>query len=230
METLNRPKQEGSLLGGPTKAGPGGPPPISNNIRLNEALFTLFMVSVPVILQLVLGYMQAVINFSFITSYNDSTLLAGLGLGMSFYVCFYSSFMIGMCSTITTFAAQLRGMGQIKRSGIYLNAGRIITFFLSFPIMAILWWSEEILLSIGQDAAVSYQASRFCIGLVPSVTLFGFTNMHMYYLNAFQKTRPGMISAVTCIFIQLFFNWLFITQWNWGILGAGLALSISKTY
>jgi Na+-driven multidrug efflux pump len=96
--------------------------------------------------------------------------------------------------------------------------------------MAILWWSEEILLSIGQDAAVSYQASRFCIGLVPSVTLFGFTNMHMYYLNAFQKTRPGMISAVTCIFIQLFFNWLFITQWNWGILGAGLALSISKTY
>jgi Na+-driven multidrug efflux pump len=101
---------------------------------------------------LVLGYAQAVINFAFITSFDDATLLSGLGLGMSFYVVFYSSFMVGMCSTITTFASQLRGMGQVSRSGIYLNGGRIITTVLSVPIMLILWFSYDILIAMGQNA------------------------------------------------------------------------------
>lgn len=179
---------------------------------------------------MVLGYFQAVINFIFITSYDDATLLAGLGLGMSFYVVFYSSFMVGMCSTITTFASQLRGMGQVKRSGIYLNGGRIITTVLSVPIMLILWFSYDILVAIGQNETTSLHASRFCKGLVPSVTLYGFTNMHMYYLNSFHYTRPGLISSVVCIFIQALFCWLCVFKWDLGVLGCGLALSASKIF
>ena len=170
------------------------------------------------------------INFAFITSFDDATLLAGLGLGMSFYVVFYSSFMVGMCSTITTFASQLRGMGQTKRSGIYLNAGRMITTVLSVPIMLVLWYSEEILLLMNQNAQTSVHAAQFCIGLVPSVTLYGFTNMHMYYLNSFHYTRPGLISSVVCIFIQLLFCWLLIYKLDMGVLGCGLALSASKVF
>jgi Na+-driven multidrug efflux pump len=68
---------------------------------------------------------------------------------MTFYVCLYGCFMVGMNSTITTFASQLRGMGQIKRSGHYLNASRIITVGLAIPIMVFLGFSEQILLAIG---------------------------------------------------------------------------------
>ena len=121
-------------------------------------------------------------------------------------------------------------MGQTKRSGIYLNAGRMITTVLSVPIMLVLWYSEEILLLMGQNAQTSVHAAQFCIGLVPSVTLYGFTNMHMYYLNSFHYTRPGLISSVVCIFIQLVFCWLLIYKLDMGVLGCGLALSASKVF
>lgn len=52
----------------------------------------------------------------------------------------------------------------------------------------------------------------------------------MYYLNSFHYTRPGLISCVVCVFIQLAFCWLLIYQWNMGVLGCGLALSASKVF
>jgi Na+-driven multidrug efflux pump len=114
-----------------------------------------------------------VINFAFITSYDIPSLLGGLGLGMTFQICLNNCFMVGMNSTITTFASQLIGMGQIKRSGKYLNAARLITVGLAIPIMILLWFSEELLLAVGQDSLVAYHASRFCIGLIPSVVFNG---------------------------------------------------------
>ena len=218
--------KKGNLLHGPPKDGMAPP----HETQMGSALSLMVWVSIPIVLQLVLGYFQAVINFVFITSFDDATLLAGLGLGMSFYVVFYSSFLVGMCSTITTFASQLAGMNQIKRSGIYLNAGRMITVVISVPIMLILWFSEDILNAMGQNETTSYHASQFCKGLVPSVILFGFTNIHMYYLNSFHYTRPGLISAIFCVFIQLFFCWLFVDKWEMQVLGCGLALSVSKLF
>lgn len=105
---MNKGEEEGQSLlrKGPSPGGKGdmrGPP--TGPVTTGMATASLVCVSFPIIVQLVLNYLQAVINFIFISSYDDANILAGLGLGMSFYVCFYSSFLIGMTSTITTFAA-----------------------------------------------------------------------------------------------------------------------------
>jgi Na+-driven multidrug efflux pump len=52
----------------------------------------------------------------------------------------------------------------------------------------------------------------------------------MYYLNSFHYTRPGLISAIACIAIQLLCCWIFIYKWDMGVLGCGLALSASKVF
>lgn len=76
-------------------------------------------------------------------------MLGGLGLGMSFYVIFTMAFFIGFNSGITTFAAQLLGMGKIKETGSYLNSGRIIDTLICVPIFFLLGFSYEILIAIG---------------------------------------------------------------------------------
>ena len=76
-------------------------------------------------------------------------MLGGLGLGLAFYVIFNMSFFIGFNIAVTTFAAQLEGMGRIKDSGMYLNAGRIINMIICIPVLLVLIYSDSILLNWG---------------------------------------------------------------------------------
>jgi Na+-driven multidrug efflux pump len=115
---------------------------------------------------------------------------------MYFYACFYMTLMIGMNSAITTFGSQLRGMGKLRDVGIYLNAGRFVVIGLGIPIMLCLYFAENILLALGQDAALSYQAGRFLLGITPSVIIFGFANLHEQTLISQRKIVPGMISNI----------------------------------
>lgn len=115
---------------------------------------------------------------------------------MYFYACFYMTLMIGMNTAITTFGSQLKGMGRMREIGVYLNAGRFVAVALGIPIMLCLYFSENILVAIGQNAALSYQAGRFLLGITPSVIIFGIANLHEQTLISQRKIVPGMISNV----------------------------------
>jgi Na+-driven multidrug efflux pump len=157
---------------------PEGEPKERGVPTVGQAAGIMTAIGLPIICQLLLGYFQALVNFIFITAYDDPITLGGLGLGMYFYACFYMTLMIGMNTAITTFGSQLKGMGRMQEIGIYLNAGRCISFCLGIPIMLCLYYSENILLAIGQDAKLSYQAGRFLLGITPSVIIFGMANLH----------------------------------------------------
>ena len=88
-----------------------------------------------------------VVNFTFVAYYDDPDMLGGLGLGMAFYVVFNMAFFIGMNVAITTFGAQLFGMGRIRESGMYLNGGRMLNIAMSIPMMLVLAFSYQILTS-----------------------------------------------------------------------------------
>ena len=138
---------------------------------VGQAAGIFFMVGAPIMLQMFLSYIQVTINYIFITAYDDPVLLGALGLGLYFYACFYVTLYIGMNQAMTTFGSQLKGMGKVREIGLYLNAGRLIVIALAIPITALLMSSYNILIALGQDTSLAYQASQFLKGLSPSVVI-----------------------------------------------------------
>ena len=194
-----------------------------------EAFKNYAVMGLPIMLQMFLIYFQGLINYSFITQYDNPDLLGGLGLGMFFYTCFYVTLMVGMMMAINTFGSQLRGMKRLRELGIYLNGARMIAVILTIPIVCFLYFSESILIAIGQDEALSYQASRFLIGLCPSVVLFGWASLHEQFLMSQKHVTPGLFSNFMACALQFIFDYVFITKWELGMLGAGIGLSLANT-
>ena len=119
-------------------------------------------------------------------------------------------------------------MGKIEECGMYVNAGRICNAVVSIPMILVLYYSDAILLSWGQDEDIAWQASRFLLGLCPGVFFLAQANLHMYFLNSFKRTRPGMISSICGLAIQILINIYFFFSLHLGLLGCGLSVSCSS--
>ncbi len=85
-----------------------------SHITIKEAFWQILQISAPIIAQQILRFVQVVLNFTFITSYDDPLLLGALGLALYFTVCFQISLLAGMNSAISTLVSQMKGMGRIK--------------------------------------------------------------------------------------------------------------------
>jgi multidrug resistance protein, MATE family len=131
---------------------------------------------------------------------------------------------------MTTFGSQLNGMGgRVREIGLYLNSGRFIVVGLAVPITTLLLFSEDILLALGQDEALSYQASQFLKGLSPSVVIFGFSCLHEQFLMSQRKIAPGLISNFMACVLQFTLNIFFIWKWDLGMWGAGMSVTVTNT-
>jgi Na+-driven multidrug efflux pump len=64
-------------------------------------------------------------------------------------------------------------------AGVYLNRGRFIMSLVYLPLAALLVFSENILLAIGQDASVARYAHEYIIPMIPA----------MYFLGLFDLSR-----------------------------------------
>lgn len=50
----------------------------------------------------------------------------------------------------------------------------------------------------------------------------------MQYLNSFERVRPGIIAMVCGLFIQVGLSYYFVLDLQMGLLGSGLAVSVSN--
>jgi MATE family multidrug resistance protein len=126
---------------------------------------------------------------------NDD-MLGGLGLGMMFYMSFTISFLIGLDSVISTFTAQLIGIGKAKDSGQYYNAGVILNIFVCLPLIVSALFSRQIFLSWDQDEMISFYASRFLLGALPGLIPIALGTLNVFYLNSFRRSTPGLIATI----------------------------------
>lgn len=83
------------------------------------------------------------------------------------------SILLGINGATATLVSQSYGVGELALCGVYLNRGRIILAIVYIPICAIFFFTEPILIAIGQDPIVAAHAQHITYYLMVSTFLLG---------------------------------------------------------
>ncbi|CAE8711859.1 unnamed protein product, partial [Polarella glacialis] len=160
----------------------------------------ILKMTVPNITGMVLGYVNELTNAAFVGRTGDDAELAAVGLGNMMQNCFGLSIGLGICSAMDTFVSQAHGAGQYGMCASYLQRCRVIVTLQLAWMGPLLWYSEALLLAIGQDATVSMHA-----GAYNRITLFGLffafqaEAIRKYLLNQDLTVVPAVIAALCSI-------------------------------
>ena len=121
--------------------------------------YEFFKISLPLLIYENMFYVIVVINVIFAGRLNDSTKMAGIGLGTTFNHMFGLSVFFGINTAMETLITQTYGYGNMKLCGVYLNRARVIGTLIFIPVTCLLLNSKFILLACGQDPKTVEYAS-----------------------------------------------------------------------
>ena len=154
-------------------------------------------------------------------------LAAGsLGASLVFTVGFFG---LGVMSAVAAIVAQARGGRDVRVARRTLRQGLWVGTAIWLPTAAVLWWTEPLLLMLGQDAAVSAATQpyvRACLpGLLPMLWLAALRS----FLSALSRPRAVLVTTLIGVAVNALLAWTLIFGHfgapTLGLFGAGLAAS-----
>ena len=145
---------------------------------------------------------------------------------------------MGLVFGIDPFVSQAHGAGDGKAAGVALQRGILVALLASLPI-AISWcFTEELLVSWGQDPALSAEAERYALVQIPGLPFLLAFQALRQYLQGRGIVRPAMWVAIFANGFNAFWNWLLIYGHAGfgpfapipalGVVGAGIATGLTQ--
>ena len=110
-----------------------------------------------------------IVNVTIVGHLGSSAQIAGYGLGNTVLNIFAMSIFFGMNGAISSMVSQASGTGNEHLCGVVLNRGRFVSTVAFIPMMIILWFSEKILLAIGQDRMAADYGAVYARLLIPGM-------------------------------------------------------------
>jgi Na+-driven multidrug efflux pump len=93
-------------------------------------------------------YFVQLTSIYYVGHLDDSTLIAGVGLGTMLMNVLALAVTQGLNGALESFVSQAYGFGKYKMCGTYLNRGRAIVTVILIPIAILLSISDKLLISI----------------------------------------------------------------------------------
>ncbi|HEY2040068.1 MAG TPA: MATE family efflux transporter [Edaphobacter sp.] len=168
---------------------------------------------------------------------NPAINIASVALGQVLYNTLAFG-IAGVLLSLDTYLSQSHGAGRYDEANRWLYHGLILTAILAALLWGIIELAPLAMQHLPVDARVKAGAIRFLHALNwGTPTLFLYFALRRY-LQAFNHVRPIAWALITANLSNVFFNWLLIYGHNWGsiripafgIVGSGLATSISRLY
>ena len=202
----------------------------NENNHLKAAAFKEVLINaIPATMGLLFIFIAETINIIFIGKLNDPSMISAIGIGTLYVNATGYVIGLGLIGGIDTFCSQSYGAKQYRITGIYVNIGRLVTigFFICMCLPCI-FFSEKLMLFIGQSPEVALHASKFSYSMIPSLFFAMQYNCSVRYLQAMQVFLPGMI--ITCFTASLHSLWcyIFIYWMEYGLIGAGFAIGVTQ--
>ena len=116
--------------------------------------------------------------------------------------------------------------------GRYLNIARLVnTLYMIFPTAILFMFADEILITFfKQNAFVSEVAIQYCIVCMPGVWAMSQFDATKRFLSAqLYGFMPCFVQLIGCA-IQIVCCYLFIIEFQWGILGAAFATNVAYIF
>ncbi len=156
----------------------------------------------------------------------DALAAGSLGASLVFTIGFFG---LGVMSAVAAIVAQADGGRDVRTARRTLRQGLWVGTAIWLPTVALLWWTEAILLLLGQSPDVSAATQpyvRACLpGLLPMLWLMALRS----FLSALSRPRAVLVTTLIGVAVNAGLAWVLIFGHlgapALGLFGAGIAAS-----
>ena len=143
-------------------------------------------------------------------------------------VMFANGILLGLDPII----ARAHGAGDGERCARAAHAGFVLAALLSLPVAALWWFTEPVLVAIGQDPAVSHSAAIFVRAQIPGIPFMLGNTVLSRYLQNREHVNQTLAVMIVANLVNALAAWALIYGRlglpELGVLGAGLATNATR--
>ncbi|XP_054787112.1 protein DETOXIFICATION 40-like [Prosopis cineraria] len=152
---------------------------------------------------------------------------AAANLGNSGVQLFAYGVMLGMGSAVETLCGQAYGAHKYEMLGVYMQRATVVLTLTGIPITLVYIFCKQILLLIGESAALSSAAAIFVYGLIPQIYAYAVNFPIQKFLQAQSIVAPSTYISAATLVLHMLLSWVVVFQLGLGLIGASLVLSLS---
>nr|GMD01383.1 protein DETOXIFICATION 24-like [Ipomoea batatas]GMD85612.1 protein DETOXIFICATION 24-like [Ipomoea batatas]GME19685.1 protein DETOXIFICATION 24-like [Ipomoea batatas] len=198
-------------------------------VRVYDESRKIWRVALPGVLSRVASFGSIIVTQSFIGHIGELDL-AGYALVQTLTVRFVNGILLGMSSATETLCGQAYGAGQYHMMGIYLQRSWIVDFITLTVLLPFFIFATPIFKLLGQEGSIAEAAGYVSYWFIPVVYNFVFSLTIQMYLQAQQKNMIIAWLSVAQFVIHIPLSWLLVYQFEFGVPGAMIALTISSWF
>ncbi|XP_044429181.1 protein DETOXIFICATION 16 isoform X3 [Triticum aestivum] len=153
--------------------------------------------------------------------------LAGASLATSLANVTGYSLLTGMATAMDTLCGQAYGARLYHRLGVYKQRAMVVLSLACVPIVLIWANTTRILVSLGQDPAISAVAGEYARWMIPSLVVYVPLQCHIRFLQSQSIVLPVTASSGTTALCHPLVCWLLVYKAGLGSKGAALSNAVS---
>ncbi|KAM7250679.1 hypothetical protein ACFE04_022562 [Oxalis oulophora] len=180
----------------------------------------------PAILTSVSQFSIAFVTTAFVGRLGEVEL-AAVSIVQNVIEGFVYGIMLGMGSALETLCGQAVGGGQFHMLGIYLQRSWIITGITALVLTPVYVFTAPLLIFIRQNRDISNLAGKYAKWVIPQLFAYAFNFPIQKFFQSQTKVWIMTIISVMALGIHVLLNWVLVTKFKHGLLGAALAGNIS---
>lgn len=153
--------------------------------------------------------------------------LASISIANTVIVGFNFGLLLGMASALETLCGQAFGAKRYDMLGIYMQRSWIVLFLCCFLLLPFYVFATPLLKFIGQPDEVAEWSGVVALWLIPLHFSFAFQFPLQRFLQCQLKTVVIAWVSLLGLVVNVVTSWLFVYVWDFGVVGAAIALDIS---
>ncbi|OIV96573.1 hypothetical protein TanjilG_28430 [Lupinus angustifolius] len=186
----------------------------------------LWFIVGPSIFSRVAAFTMNVITQAFAGHLGDVEL-ASISIANTVIVGFNFGLLLGMASALETLCGQAFGAKRYHMLGIYMQRSWIVLFLCCFLLLPFYIFATPFLKFLGHPDDVAEWSGVVAIWLIPLHFSFAFQFPLQRFLQCQLKTVVIAWVSLLALVVNIVTSWLFIYVWDFGVIGAAIALDIS---
>ncbi|KAK7390914.1 hypothetical protein VNO78_19106 [Psophocarpus tetragonolobus] len=172
-------------------------------------------------------YLMVVFTLIMVGHLNDKLYLSSAALSLSLASVTGFSLITGLASGLETLCGQAYGAQQYKKIGIQTYTAILCLTCLCLPLIFLWLNMEKILVFIGQDPLIAYEAGKFISWLIPSLFAYAIMQSLVRYFIIQSLLYPMLISSCITLCIHVLLCWVLVFKTRLSNVGGALAMTIS---
>ncbi|XP_059640298.1 protein DETOXIFICATION 14-like [Cornus florida] len=191
-----------------------------------EELKKLSKIAAPMVAVTVSQYLLQVVPVMMVGHLGELAL-SSVAIGSSLSSVTGFSLLLGFASALETLCGQAYGAEQYQKVGIYTCTAIISLMMVCLPVCLVWIFLGKLLVFIGQDPSISYEAGKYAIWLIPALFGYAILQSLIRYFQTQSIILPMLLSSCTILCLHVPLCWFLVFKLELGSTGAALAVGVS---